>query len=146
MKRPKNPKQHEWPSTVILDFSRDGANASLRHARHGDYRLLAKRLREGHPISAQMQIAADIIEGKITKKRGRQGDPDGLERALDIQRFVNNLISDENYPKDAAVKAAETKFTLSKARVYEALKRVALAQEIHDEIVRQAQIDMDDFG
>ncbi len=65
---------------------------------------------------------------------------------MDIQRFIDDLVSDEGYKKDAAVKAAETRFKLSKTRVYEALKQVAVAQEIHDEIVRQAQDNMDDFG
>ena len=128
---------------------RDREGISILNARHGDFRLLEARLRDGRATSFEMQIAADIIGGKVTKKRGGQIDVDGFERALDIEQFVRSLILDEGYKnkKDAAVKAAEAKFRLSKTRVYAALKQAASYKEMRTKMRKAvSNLGDDDFG
>jgi hypothetical protein len=133
--------------THVYDFNQDSANVAIWNARHGEYRSLTAHLRSGKANIQEMQIAADIIDGKIVRKRGRQPGGDALQRARDIDYFVKLVMSQEGYTKDAAVKAAEDKFKLSKTRVYDALKLASDLQALHDQFVQRVEAsDPNDFG
>jgi hypothetical protein len=121
-----------WPRpTRDFDFSGESASDAIENAEHRDYRLMARRLRDGRACKEEMQVAADILEGKIPpRKRGRPASPNKFRRALAIDVFVRSQMS-HDYPTEASVAAAQDHFGLSRSDIYAALKLVRIAAKEH---------------
>jgi hypothetical protein len=48
---------------------------SIQRALNGDFKLLARQLRERRASPEEMEFAADLIEGKVKPRRPRRGQP-----------------------------------------------------------------------
>jgi hypothetical protein len=126
-----------WPRPPFFpfDFNKENAFEAIGDAEHRDYALLAKRLREGTACKEEMQVAADILEGNVPpQKRGRVARPREFRRAIDIDAFVRDRMSEHNDPKEAAVAAAQAKFGISRSDVFKAIQSVIKAAASHDEL------------
>ena len=77
MKKRKRPPTQAWkpwprPTTLGFDFSGESASDAIEDAEHRDYRLMARRLRDGRACKEEMQAAADILEGEGSRQESAE--------------------------------------------------------------------------
>jgi hypothetical protein len=94
-------------------------------AKQGDFRLLARLVRNGSRLSGNQQnLIADILDGKIKRRRGKPVDLVALEKKyISIGNHVLDL-QQTGLRRKAAVALAAEKFETSERTVAKALKFV----------------------
>ena len=140
-KRQRSNSRPAWtpwprPNGFPLDLNRDNASTAIEDAEHRDYTSLARQLRRFAEqlvdfnidrisiCKEELQVVADILEGNVPPRpRGRPARPANRRRDEEVLSFVHHQMSENDYPKEAAVAAAQERFGLSRSDVYLAIYR-----------------------
>jgi hypothetical protein len=133
-----------WPRPTTWRLAHYGNPASLKTAQDAneainraeyfqDYSLIIDRLRKGLTSMEEMQVAADLIDGKHQpEKRSRGGQlKASFDRSLRIAAYVGLKIKGGEIQKNAVLDAKK-EFGLSEPRIYAALKDVKEATGVAD--------------
>jgi hypothetical protein len=82
---------------------------AIHNATKGDWSQLSFRLRFCKPtelFDVELRLAADILDGKLKRKRGGKSDPGFYSKAAKIQDRVKELLCRDEPPKNAVVDTA----------------------------------------
>jgi hypothetical protein len=94
-------------------------------AKQGDFRLMARLVRNGLTLSDNQQnLIADILEGKVKRRPGKLADLVAVRKGyIDIGKHVLDL-QQAGKKTTAAISLAAEKFNCSERKVWNALKYV----------------------
>ena len=109
-------------------------------AKQGDFRLLARLVRNGFTLSDNQQnLIADILEGKVKRRPGKLVDLVAVRKGyIDIGKHVRDL-QQTGHKRKAALALAAEKFKCSKRKVEYALKY------FNEDLVEKARLLEDDI-
>lgn len=116
-----------------LDFIPDAVEP-LDRANAGDYRLLARRIKDGSASQQERDLAADLIRKLPKPVANRPAQYDTFMRNLKIWEFIEECLVASD-PKGRPVKkylvleAAEEKFGLSKRTIREIYDNMCAARD-----------------
>jgi hypothetical protein len=117
-----NPKEQELLWQELL-----ASTAAMLTARDGDPRLLAQRLQDGAASPEELELAADILRGKIKRPSHR---PKTLHREI-CEHAAGRLLSvwnrrppGERWSRGEVLDKIEDAFSVSRSRALEMLKNI----------------------
>jgi hypothetical protein len=130
---------------VLAPYDQEEARDAILDAEHRDYALLAKHLRDGTAGPEEIQVAADILEGKIPpKKKGKPQRPSTFRRYLDIADSVR-ASANQYGSVEAAVAEASEDYDLTPKQIYAALKVVEEAERsLYEDKIQDLWEDWED--